>query len=404
MKKEYFLILILLLSTNFLSLNGFGGMMQKLIYYPFLGYMTYYLFTHHKTACKGAFEWILGVMIVLSLFSSIPCYLQHGQPILQSVKAMIPFTLAMVCYWFMLRYRPTEKQVIKAFTFIALAIFAIQSIQQFFPYQAMFGVLDNAEYAHTELEQRNGLYRFRVGSTGIFTFPVLFLAWVRVLSGKNTRQMLLLLAMLASIYLMLTRQIMATTLITLFLGIFLFKLKPNKWVMFAMYVGMIAVLVLNFDAIFGSLVEQSAQELDNDNYIRFLSGEYFLNESLKSPMVFFFGHSVPSGGSAYDKFINDLGEYLGFYSSDVGAIGAAYVFGYIYTAMFYVIVYYVLVRYRKSIPAYLQMSVLAMTIYSIMIFNIRTSFGAIGWSMLLYLCDLHINRSPLRMADARVPR
>ena len=41
---------------------------------------------------------------------------------------------------------------------------------------------------------------------------------------------------------------------------------------------------------------------------------------------------------------------------------------------------------------------------SIMIFNIRTSFGAIGWSMLLYLCDLHINRSPLRMADARVPR
>ena len=69
----------------------------------------------------------------------------------------------------------------------------------------------------------------------------------------------------------------------------------------------------------------------------------------------------------------------------MGAIGAAYVFGYIYTVMFYVIVYYVLVRYRKSIPAYLQMSMLAMTIYSIMIFNISIPFGAIGWSMLLYL-------------------
>ena len=403
MKKEPLLILFLLLCTNLLNLNGFGGMTQKLIYYPFLGYMVYYLFAHHKTACKGTFGWILSVMIVFSLFSSIPCYLQHGQPIQQSVKAMIPFTLALVCYWFMLRYQPTEEQVVKAFTFMAIAICIILIVQQLFPEHAVFGLHDS-EYAHTEIEQRNGLYRFRVSFNALFTFPVLFLAWVKVLRGKNTRQMLLFLAMLASIYLMLTRQIMATTLITLFLSMFLFKLKPNKWVMFAMYVGMIAVLVLNFDAIFGSLVEQSAKELDDDNYIRFLSGEYFLNESLKSPMVFFFGHGVPSGGSAYDKFINYLGEYLGFYSSDVGAIGTAYVFGYVYTAMFYVIAYYVLVRYRKSIPTYLQMSVLAMTIYSVMIFNIRTPFGAIGWSMLLYLCDLHINRSPLCMADTRMPQ
>ncbi len=403
MKKEHVLILVLLLCTNLLNLNGFGGMTQKLVYYPFLGYMVFYIAQHRSVACKGNFGWMLGVMIVFSLCSSIPCYLQHGQPILQSVKAMIPFSLAWACYWFMLRYKPTERQVLKAFTFIALAIGILLVVQQLFPNHAMFGVNDS-EYANTEIEQRNGLYRFRISFNALFTFPVLFLAWVRYLRQKSRGSLYMLLFMLMSLYLMLTRQIMATTLLTLFSSVFLFKLRPDKRVMFTMYVGMIVILTINFDAIFGSLVEQSAEELDDENYIRFLSGEYFLNESLKSPMVFFLGHGMPSGGSAYDRFLTDLGDYYGFFSSDVGAIGAAYVFGYVYTAMFYVIVFYVLVRHRKSIPAYLQMAVLAMTIYSIMIFNIRTAFGVVGWSMLLYLCDLHISQSPLRMTETRVIR
>lgn len=401
MKKEYFLILIILLCTNLLNLYGFGGTTQKLVYYPFLGYMAFYIVQHRSVVCKGTFSWMLGVMIVFSLCSSIPCFLLHGQPVLQSVIAMIPFSLAWVCYWFMLRYKPTERQVMKAFTFIALAIGILLVVQQVYPNHAMFGI-KNLEYSNPEIEQRNGLYRFRISFNALFTFPVLFFAWVSFLQQKSRKSLYIFLFLLVSIYLMLTRQVMATTLLTIFSSVFLFKLRSNKWVMFTMYVSMIAVLAINFDVIFGSLIEQSTEELIDKDYIRFLSGEYFLEESLKSPLVFLFGHSVPSGGTPYERFIKNLGDYMGFYSADVGAIGAAYVFGYIYTAMFYVIVFYVLVLYRRSIPVYLKMTVLAMTIYSIMIFNISTAYGVIGWSMILYLCDLHISRSPLRMIDTRV--
>lgn len=395
MKKELFLILVILLCTNMLSLNGFGGMTQKICYYPVLGFMAVYTLAHRDAVRRNTFGRPLAVMIVCSLLSAVPCYQLFGQSILESFKATIPFSLALICYWFLLRYRPTERQVIKALTLIAFAIFALQFLQQFFPHQAMFGVRDT-EYANSVIEQRNGIYRFRIGNNCVFTFPVLFLAWVRILRKRNVGQLVTFVIMFISVYLTLTRQVIASALVTLFLGVYLFRLRPNKWIMFFMYVSVAAVLVLNFNSIFGAFFEQSATELDSDNYIRFLSGEYFLEESLKSPLVFLFGHGVPSGGSTYDTFVRGLGD-IGFYSSDVGAIGAAYVFGYIYALTFYVIVFYVLIRYRKVIPAYLQMSVLAMTIYSVMIFTIRQTAGVIAWSMILYLCELHIRRSPLRM-------
>ena len=395
MKKELFLILVILLCTNLLSFNGFGGMTQKLCYYPVLGFMAFYTLAHRNSVRHNTFGRPLAVMTVCSLLSAIPCFLLFGQSILESIKAAIPFSLALICYWFLLRYKPTEIQVIKAFTLIAFAIFALQFLQQFVPHHAMFGVKDT-EYVNNVIEQRNGIYRFRIGSGGIFTFPVLFLAWVNILRKRNLCQLITFVIMFISIYLTLTRQVIASTLITLFLSIYLFKMRPNKWIMFFMYISVAVVLALNFNSIFGAFFEQSTTELDSDNYIRFLSGEYFLEESLRSPLVFLFGHGVPSGGSTYDAFVKSLAD-IGFYSSDVGAIGAAYEFGYIYVIMFYIIVFYVLIRYRKVIPAYLQMSVLAMTIYSVMIFSIRQAAGVIAWSMILYLCELHIRRSPLRM-------
>lgn len=400
MKKELFLLLVILFCTNLLSLNGFGGITQKLCYYPLLGFMMIYTLVHRDVISRNTFGRILKLMILCSLLSAIPCYILFGQSIMDSVKAMIPFSLALICYWFMLCYKPTEQQVIKVFTIVAFAIFALQFTQQFFPNQAMFGVRE-LEYTNKVLEQRNGIYRFRIGNNCVFTFPILFLAWVRILRKRDISQFVTFVIMFLSVYLTLTRQVIASALVTLFLGVYLFKLRPNKLIMFFMYVLVATVLILNFNSVFGTFFEQSSAELDSDNYIRFLSGEYFLEESLKSPLVFLFGHGVPSGGSAYDLFINKLGD-IGYYTSDVGAIGAAYEFGYIYTFLFYVLVFYILIRYRKVIPSYLQMSVLAMTIYSIMIFSILQAAGVIAWSMILYLCELHIRRSPLRMNDTKI--
>ena len=359
-----------------------------------------YTLVHRDVISRNTFGRILKLMIVCSLLSDIPCYILFGQSMMDSIKAIIPFSLALICYWFMLCYKPTEQQVIKVFTIVAFAIFALQFTQQFFPNQAMFGVRE-LEYTNKVLEQRNGIYRFRIGNNCVFTLPILFLAWVRILRKRDISQFMTFVIMFLSVYLTLTRQVIASALVTLFLGVYLFKLRPNKLIMFFMYVLVATVLILNFNSVFGAFFEQSSTELDSDNYIRFLSGEYFLEESLKSPLVFLFGHGVPSGGSAYDLFLNKLGD-IGYYTSDVGVIGAAYEFGYIYTFLFYVLGFYILIRYRKVIPSYLQMSVLAMTIYSIMIFSILQAAGVIAWSMILYLCELHIRRSPLRMNDTKI--
>lgn len=400
MKKVWFILLVLLLCNNIFHLEGFAGMSHKICYYPVLGYMAYYVFARKGGDMPATFGRMLGTMMLFATLSAIPCYLLFGQTILESLKANIPYVYAMVAYWFLLKYRPTEAQVLKALLIVSVATLVLQLGQQLIPQHAIFGTRES-EYADVQIEVRNGIYRFRIGDGGVFAFPILFLAWVMVLRKVRLKPILTLVMMLVSIYLTLTRQVIVATLLSMFMGVILFKLRASKLVLGFMVTAVVVMLALNFDAFFGAFFEQSTNEINDDNYIRFLSAEYFFNESLSSPLVFIFGHGRNSGSSPYDQFIKSLAD-MGFYTSDVGLIGAAYVHGYVYMIMFYVIVYYVLVRHRHVIPPYLKMSVLAMTIYSIMIFSILSQSGVIAWAILLYLCELHIRKSPLRMTTTRI--
>lgn len=104
---------------------------------------------------------------------------------------------------------------------MAIIVFFIQIIQQFTYPIVVCGTFDENEMLRKglleDVEIRNGLYRFRLNTNGIFTMIILFYVWGRMKTKMMIKYFIVFIILLASIYLSLTRQLIVTSLVTLIL-------------------------------------------------------------------------------------------------------------------------------------------------------------------------------------------
>ena len=393
----YFITLIIILSTNIFDLRDFSGRTQKFFYYPLILYMLYQLWKNkRRITIKKNFSSQLNITTLCVIASCLPCYLYYGQTISGSIIATFPIIGGIIFYHFLHSYRINEQTLITSLQIIALTILCIQIFQQLFPSIAIFGAGSSLNILEgKEVEIRNGLYRFRLGNNNIFCFPILYYAWSKFMSKKTLKDLLLICLMLISTYLLLTRQILATTLITLIIGIFYNKKSNKSTYFFILFIG-ILLLVINKDIILGDFITKSNDDINNSDYIRYLSAEFFFDQTFLSPLTIICGHCIPVGGSPFETYIHRLWE-VGMYSGDVGFIGAAFHYGWIYVITFYFIIYKIFFIYKKYIPPYIKMSILSMTLYSIMIFMFSTNAGIILWAIILYICDVHIHKAKINI-------
>lgn len=143
----------------------------------------------------------------------------------------------------------------------------------------------------------------------------------------------------------------------------------------------------------GDLLESSQETVNDEDYVRYLSYALFWHESSSSPLLFLFGNGIPAVGSHYANYLSNL-EDMGLFLSDVGCVGQGYQVGYVFIAMFYVMILVLFLKYRKYVPLYILMYVFVMAVCSVML----TPVGNMGiWAVILYICDLHINNSPFAL-------
>lgn len=260
------------------------------------------------------------------------------------------------------------------------------SINQFtFPI-APFGVDIQAEAADNVIEIRNGLFRFRI-ETVCFAMLIVFFYWEQLLKKIRLRAIILFVFSLASIYLFLTRQIIIAVLFSIFLSVFLVKNRKLKiWTLCLLAV--LCVIFYNWgNLFFEELIESSRNETNNDN-IRIHSAFFFLEKILANPISFFLGNGTP-------KEAVNWGLKEGFWISDVGFIGECFIYGFFYIAVYPIILWKVY-KYRNCVPLYIKMYIISTFLISVMIFPYRTRVEFMIWSMVLYICDLHINNSKLK--------
>ena len=205
--------------------------------------------------------------------------------------------------------------------------------------------------------------------------------------------------MMVSVYLTLTRQVMVACMFAVFMSSFIGE-KQNKKA--ALFLGLLFIvgLYVYYDVLFSSLSEKTHDQATEEN-IRLFSAAYFWEESLKSPLTFLFGYGNHHHDSGFGDLMSRLNNDYGFYISDVGFIGQIYQKGLLYVLMTYWLFCKIYFRFKKQIPLYVKMMVLFCVPMTPMIFAMYSPLYYCLWVMLIYIVDLHANKSPLALDSTR---
>lgn len=392
------IILFVILQTGCFSFSGwnptYSGWANNIISLGLLGY----LFCSRPNGKQYHFRELVLFLIWVPFFSIFNSWSIYSQSPSRSFLLMASQS-TWVIYFLLHKYKVQEQTILKAFFYIALFLVAIQIVQQFTYPNAPFGTMSQdammESHAMEAAEQRNGLWRFRMHQNGYYTAPILFAMWIGIRKKIDIRLGVFIALFFASIYLTLTRQVMFACILAIFCSMFMGQKKINFT---ALLLGLIFIagLYVYYDVLFSKLAQQTQDDSNEDN-VRLLAASMLWEESLKTPFTFLFGYGLPDSTSAYGLHMYKLSNFLGIYTSDVGFIGQIFERGFIYVCVCYYMLYKLFFKFKKVIPMYIRMFVMFAGVMSVMIFPCIMSAQTVVWAMLLYVCDLHINKSILAL-------
>lgn len=393
-KDKYAIILLLFIvilktnAFNYVNWNStYGGWINNLLT---LGLIFYWIFLI-KSSRQMNFRKEVYLMMFLPFLSIFNSWSLYGQsPASGAWALMSHFTW--IIYFALHKYRISESALLKLFFLVAFIIAFIQIIQQFTYPNAMFGVVSSdvvIEKGLTEIaESRNGLWRFRMHRNAYFTTPILFISLIWLQRKYNLKILIIVLLLIISVYLTLTRQVIAASIITIIYSVFIKKKINSHSILLGLI--FIACLYSFYDVLFSSLAKQTTEESNEDN-IRLLSAAYFWKESLKTPFTFLFGIGKGAGNSLLALTQEKMSSDFGFYTTDVGFIGAIYENGVLFVLSSYYILYRLFINLKNTLPIYIRLFTLFTGIMSPMIFPFAGVYQIVIWTIILYISDLYIN-------------
>lgn len=392
-----FILLLVILASNGFSYANWSPLGGQLL--SFIILMLMFICVLSKINQKKNFSSIVLFLIIIPFISAINSYFIYNQSFIDSFRAFLKLALVWILYYQLHLFKVKEITILNAFICICFFILTVQVVQQFTYPNAIFGVMREEDLENNFLfeiaEKRNGLWRFRVGMGMYYTAPIIFLLIMRVQKKFNVLLFVLFIFLLASVYLTLTRQVIFAMLLTIFISFFLNK-KNFSFVYIILGIALLCGLYYFYNDLFSDFIDQTKDEAGKDN-IRIIAANYFWNDSLKSIFPFLFGHGVPGSNGEFYRF-NQMLMSNGIIVADVGFIGIIWRFGLVYVSISYYIYYCIFIRFGKQIPNYIKLFAIYTLIMSIMIFP----FGAqvyltMAWGIILYICDLHINKSSLAL-------
>lgn len=198
-KHIILLVALVLFVTNFLDYSQWnptiGG---QLSYFVFFGIFVLAFWKRKKLLkFKNPFSFELSVFAISPFFTFVSQMLIYGESF-SAIKSYIYCFIAAIFYLFYVCH-VKEKEIVVAFSIIAIAIVCIQIIQQLIPSIALFGLGDTTH----DLEIRNNLLRYRF-TTIYYTTFALFYYWDKAVSQRKFFFLFVFLLFVVSDYLYLT--------------------------------------------------------------------------------------------------------------------------------------------------------------------------------------------------------
>lgn len=387
-----FFLLIFLHSFHYLDYKKFdptiGGWVHQILCVLLIG-----LILINKIRIRNAYSknFVLAFLFV-PMLSILPAAIERDQPIISSLHAFLFFTVIFI-YFFLYKYRISEKLVIKFILFLAVIRIIITIYQQYTypsywfvpPGRSILG--SNAD----EVEIRSGIYRFLISDT-FLTMILIFYSWQKLLIKISFKYITMLVFGLIGLYLDQSRQFIASTLGILAISPMLNNKSKGKIYPIILVATVFVLIFINFQVLFSDLSDITT-DIDKD-YTRITAYDFYLNNYWKGPITVLFGNGLPAYHSNYEIQIGRIQDFDKLFRVDIGIVGGLNQYG-IATIVTFISFYVFLFRkYWKKIDLYLRMFLISALFNILLIFPlIMAPYYWIFWGVIMFLIDKSINKN-----------
>jgi hypothetical protein len=259
------------------------------------------------------------LFLILPLLSVIGANIYHDQSFSISLIT-VRFFLFWLLYFVLHIFNIPKEKIIKLLIFVGCVWIFLTVIQQFTYPDYYFYTKSNEKKLF-----RAGVYRYMVSGMQYGVF-VLFYFFYKYFNSKKFYTLIYVAFAIIGLYYYGTRQVGVAALASLFIAILLVK-GVSKWKYLLFFTICMFLLVNSLSYLFDTYVQMTTSQLDDEEYIRILSANFYLNEYWPHWTTKLLGNGTSHHTSDYGQEIEQLQSYLGFYRSDIGIIGAYNQFG-----------------------------------------------------------------------------
>ena len=334
------------------------------------------------------------LLTFLGLFSMCSAYILHAQPFADSfIVTLYSLTFMLVPYLYLRKV--SESGLVRLCVGIGIFWAVLMVLQQFtYPY-ILFAVPDEGV---EKVSMRNGLYRFSIpgSSLGMLALFYYFQSYLKSPKYKNFFGMFIA---LVAIYLTCTRQLIASSIGCLLLGLFLSKRLSGIPFIVILLLGL--VVYFNSDALFGEYITMTQTQGVDENYIRFIAYHYYGIEYNQGNLwATLFGNGVYRMGddaTEYGQEMMKIWAAMHVYQSDIGLVGIYNLYGLCYIFVIISFFWYVY-KNRRYVDLYLKLQVVYMFVTSVMLWHFAGHCHSLFQSVLVfYLVERSIMRNKRKL-------
>ena len=390
-QHKFILIFFMLLATSFMSFKPFMNNPSSPILIEVAGIILFIycfntifgLHTHHIIFRKSN-VWIL-FSFFLSMLSS---YILYKQGIYQSLKAISPLLFCCCLYFLCIKWHIQENFIIRFLIVFSIVFTTAEMIQQLtYPEMWFNGRPPNETTGR--IEQRMGLWRFYIFGIDYCMLACLF-CFQKTLEGLKKYLWLLIISFVGIVFFVARKNIFA--IISCFIVGILFSSKKSSVYNKILFSIFIMAIVIILPIYMTDLIAQTTDEINDEDFVRYMAANYFIYDFNDSPLYVLFGSGRASGNSQLAQEISYLIEQFRYYKSDCGFIGYYSDFGLFGIAAMLYLIFQIIKNY-KFIDSYLLLYLFLRIEISFFDFwgNYPRNFAT--WFIYLYLIECSINRN-----------
>ena len=355
---------------------------------------------------KDSFVDIIVKWTIITIFLSIiPAIFDYHQGIFGTLWQCINLTYGLFLFFVIKRYSLSTNFIIHSITFISVIWVFLELIQQItYPPNLWFSGRFGEMY--DDIEQRMGIWRFYIW--GVDYVMIAFVYWLSSIKKRNIIKQSIVFSSIFFIGLLCygSRKHMFVTLLILIL--FAFgggKTKKRKILILIFLLLFFGILYVYFYSDFIEMNDDiTAKQGEGEDFIRFLSANYYLFDFSDSNLYPFFGAGLEVHGSELWEKLDEaqtmFGPMSGFWQADVGIIGYYSKFGLFGVSAILMYIWYFLKNWR-IVDEWMKYFFIMKILLIIFDFWAIWDVGMTAYMFFLYLLDCKIRKLKCKTNENR---